>query len=192
MVFIHVYHSKGWLVDDYRDPALETNITTTVTGAAARDPLFEPDPKTTRSILWAVWDIHFLSPRSFSYYINGTRPGRFWEVGQKRWNKGLVRWAKFGREINVFVQFSLYEKVHCFRSGFLSLFLPRSSVFVLLPVGTMLPIINSTEIDLVPRPRFIVTERIGLEEILAGWTEFAQRHKRKRKNRGRSETTRNK
>ena len=46
MVFIHVYHSKAWLVDDYRDPALETNITTTVRGAATRDPLFEPDPKT--------------------------------------------------------------------------------------------------------------------------------------------------
>ena len=45
MVFIHVYHSKAWLVDDYRDPALETNITTTVTGAATRYPLFEPDPK---------------------------------------------------------------------------------------------------------------------------------------------------
>ena len=40
-----MYHSKAWLVDDYRDPALETNITTTVTGAATRDPLFEPDPK---------------------------------------------------------------------------------------------------------------------------------------------------
>ena len=45
MVFIHVYHSKACLVDDYRDPALETNITTTVTGAATWDPLFEPDPK---------------------------------------------------------------------------------------------------------------------------------------------------
>ena len=45
MVFIHVYHSKAWLVDDYRDPALETNITTTVTEAATRDPLFELDPK---------------------------------------------------------------------------------------------------------------------------------------------------
>ena len=45
MVFIHVYHSKAWLVDDYRDPALETNITTTVTGAATRESLFEPDPK---------------------------------------------------------------------------------------------------------------------------------------------------
>ena len=45
MVFIHVYHSKAWLVDDYGDPALETNITTTVTGAATRDPLFESDPK---------------------------------------------------------------------------------------------------------------------------------------------------
>ena len=45
MVFIHVYHSKAWLDDDYRDPALETNMTTTVTGAATRDPLFEPDPK---------------------------------------------------------------------------------------------------------------------------------------------------
>ena len=45
MVFIHVYHSKAWLVDDYRDPALETNITTTVTEAATRDALFEPDPK---------------------------------------------------------------------------------------------------------------------------------------------------
>ena len=44
MVFIHVYHSKAWLVDNYRDPALETNITTTVTGAAYRDPIFEPDP----------------------------------------------------------------------------------------------------------------------------------------------------
>ena len=33
------------MVDDYRDPALETNITTTVTGAATRDPLFDPDPK---------------------------------------------------------------------------------------------------------------------------------------------------
>ena len=46
MVFIHVYHSKAWLVDGYRDPALETKITTTVTGAATGDPLFEPDPKT--------------------------------------------------------------------------------------------------------------------------------------------------
>ena len=45
MVFIHVYHSKAWLVDDYRDPALETNVTRTVTGAATKDPLFEPDPK---------------------------------------------------------------------------------------------------------------------------------------------------
>ena len=45
MVFIHVYHSKAWSVDDYRDPALETNITTTVTGAATRDTLFEPDSK---------------------------------------------------------------------------------------------------------------------------------------------------
>ena len=45
MVFIHVYHSKAWLVGDYRDPELETNITTTVTGAATRDPLFKPDPK---------------------------------------------------------------------------------------------------------------------------------------------------
>ena len=45
MVFIHVYHSKAWVVDDYRDLALETNVTTTVTGAATRDPLFEPDPK---------------------------------------------------------------------------------------------------------------------------------------------------
>ena len=44
MVFIHVYHSKAWLVDDHRDPALETNITTTVKGAATWDPLFEPDP----------------------------------------------------------------------------------------------------------------------------------------------------
>ena len=44
MLFIHVYHSKAWLVDDYRDPALETDITTTVTGAATRDPLSEPDP----------------------------------------------------------------------------------------------------------------------------------------------------
>ena len=34
MVFIHVYHSKAWLVDDCRDPALEINITTIVTGAA--------------------------------------------------------------------------------------------------------------------------------------------------------------
>ena len=42
MVFIHVYHSEAWLVDDYRDPALETNITTTVTGAATWDPLLEP------------------------------------------------------------------------------------------------------------------------------------------------------
>ena len=33
------------MVHDYRDPALETNITTTVTGAATWDPLFEPDPK---------------------------------------------------------------------------------------------------------------------------------------------------
>ena len=40
-----MYHSKAWLVDDYRAPALETNITTTVTGAATWDPLFEPDPK---------------------------------------------------------------------------------------------------------------------------------------------------
>ena len=48
MVFIHVYHSKTWLVDDYRDPALENNITTTVTGAATWDPLFEPDPKMNR------------------------------------------------------------------------------------------------------------------------------------------------
>ena len=40
-----MYHSKAWLVDDYRDPALETNVTTTVTGAATWDPLFEPDPK---------------------------------------------------------------------------------------------------------------------------------------------------
>ena len=45
MVFIHVYHSQAWLVDDYHDPALETNITRTVTGAATRDPLFEPHPK---------------------------------------------------------------------------------------------------------------------------------------------------
>ena len=45
MVCIHVYHSKARLVDDYRDPALETNITTTVKGAATRDPLFEPDTK---------------------------------------------------------------------------------------------------------------------------------------------------
>ena len=45
MVFIHVYHRKAWLVDDYRDPALETNITTTVTGEATWDPLFEPDPQ---------------------------------------------------------------------------------------------------------------------------------------------------
>ena len=45
MVFIHVYQSKAWLVDDYRDPVLETNITTTVTGAATRDPLFEPVQK---------------------------------------------------------------------------------------------------------------------------------------------------
>ena len=44
MVFIHVYHSKAWFVGEYRDPALETNITTTVTGAATWDPLFEPDP----------------------------------------------------------------------------------------------------------------------------------------------------
>ena len=51
MVFIHVYHSKAWLVDDYRDPALETNITTTVTGAATRDPLFEPDPKNWRNVV---------------------------------------------------------------------------------------------------------------------------------------------
>ena len=49
MVFIHVYHSKAWLVDDYRDPALETNITITVIGAA-RDPLFEPDPKMSWTI----------------------------------------------------------------------------------------------------------------------------------------------
>ena len=49
MVFIHVYHSKAWLIDDYRDPALDTNITTTVTGAAARDPLVEPDPKISPS-----------------------------------------------------------------------------------------------------------------------------------------------
>ena len=40
-----MYHSEAWLVDDCRDPALETNITTTVTGAATCDPLFEPDPK---------------------------------------------------------------------------------------------------------------------------------------------------
>ena len=45
MVFIHVYYSKAWLVDDYRDLALETNIITTVTGPATRDSLFEPDPK---------------------------------------------------------------------------------------------------------------------------------------------------
>ena len=45
MVLVHAYHSKAWLVDDYRDPALETNITTTVTGAATWDLLFEPDPK---------------------------------------------------------------------------------------------------------------------------------------------------
>ena len=45
MVFIHVYYSKAWLVDDYRDPAFETNITTTVTGAATWDPLLEPNPK---------------------------------------------------------------------------------------------------------------------------------------------------
>ena len=45
MVFIHVYHSKAWLVDDYRDPALETNITTIVTRAATRCLLFELDPE---------------------------------------------------------------------------------------------------------------------------------------------------
>ena len=45
MVCIHVYHSKARLVDEYRDPASETNITTTVTGAATWNPLFEPDPK---------------------------------------------------------------------------------------------------------------------------------------------------
>ena len=54
MVFIHVYHSKAWLVDDYRDPALETNITTTVTGAATRDPFFEPDPKITQVRLFRL------------------------------------------------------------------------------------------------------------------------------------------
>ena len=45
MLFMYVYHSRPWLVDDYRDPALETNIPTTVTGAATWEPLFEPDPK---------------------------------------------------------------------------------------------------------------------------------------------------
>ena len=45
MVFIQVYHSKEWVVDDYRDPALETNITSTVTATATWDTLFEPDPK---------------------------------------------------------------------------------------------------------------------------------------------------
>ena len=54
MVFIHVYHSKAWLVDDYRDPALETNITTTVTGAASRDPLFEPDPKIRSRVIRCI------------------------------------------------------------------------------------------------------------------------------------------
>ena len=38
------YALNHFNVDDYRDPALETN-TITVTGAATRDPLFEPDPK---------------------------------------------------------------------------------------------------------------------------------------------------
>ena len=45
MVFIHVYHSKAWLVDDYRDPALETNITTTVTGAATLDRAGSKKPR---------------------------------------------------------------------------------------------------------------------------------------------------
>ena len=44
-------HSKAWLVDDYRDPALETKITTTLTGAATWDLLFEPDPKMD---IWTV------------------------------------------------------------------------------------------------------------------------------------------
>ena len=59
MVFIHVYHSKAWLVDDYRNPALETNITTTVTGAATRDPLLEPDPKILNDHLGFVHKIRF-------------------------------------------------------------------------------------------------------------------------------------
>ena len=46
MVITHVYHSKAWLVDDHRDPELETNITTIVTETATRDPLFESDPIT--------------------------------------------------------------------------------------------------------------------------------------------------
>ena len=54
MVFIHVYHSKAWLVDDYRDPALQTNITTTVTGAVTRDSLFEPDPKNSNQALMYI------------------------------------------------------------------------------------------------------------------------------------------
>ena len=56
MVFIHVYHSKAWLVDDYRDSALETNTTTTVTGAATRDPLFEPDPKSCHNTNWPGYE----------------------------------------------------------------------------------------------------------------------------------------
>ena len=55
MVFIHVYHSKAWLVDDYRDTALETNITTTVTGTATWNPLFEPDSVTGA----AIWNPFF-------------------------------------------------------------------------------------------------------------------------------------
>ena len=47
IVFIHVYHSKAWLLHDYREN-LETNINTTITGAATRDPLFEPDPKSRK------------------------------------------------------------------------------------------------------------------------------------------------
>ena len=53
IVFIHVYHSKAWLLHDYREN-LETNINTTITGAATRDPLFEPDPNHRNSFVLNV------------------------------------------------------------------------------------------------------------------------------------------
>ena len=81
MVFIHVYHSKAWLVDDYRDPALETNITTTVTGAATRDPLFESDPKMMTSsalLLFASKRPLFgrIEVKYYCVYQNGIRGKR--------------------------------------------------------------------------------------------------------------------
>ena len=72
-----MYHSKACLVDAYRDPALETNVTTTVTGAATWDPVFEPDPKSDGPSEFRTRNYNIATLATLVY---GVMPSLMWEI----------------------------------------------------------------------------------------------------------------